>query len=155
MSPATIPEVSNSVRCCAKMFPVTAPPTITSRAVTSPTTDAPCPITTRSARLIEPSRRPSIRSAPSVSRSPVTAMCESRTEKFVVGMGDDSRRLNKLMTPRGRDYDGLQQGVSQQLLNTRRCARTNIEFRLNTATLVLSEINKCLQPGLVTGLTLA
>jgi hypothetical protein len=34
----------------------------------------------------------------------LTEMCESRTEKFVLGIGDVSRRLNRLMAPRGRDY---------------------------------------------------
>ncbi len=50
MSPATIPVDCSSVRCEAKMFPVTEPPTITSRAVMSPTIDAPSPTTIRSAR---------------------------------------------------------------------------------------------------------
>ena len=44
-----------------------------------------------------------MRKAPSVSRSPLTEMWASKTEKFVVGIGDVSRRLNRPMRPHCRD----------------------------------------------------
>src|SRR5258705_3477924 len=151
MSPATMPLDSNSVRCAAKILPVTAPPTTTSRAVMSPTTDAPTPTTMRSARCTDPSMRPSMRSAPSVSMSPCTVTCESSTEKLVLGIGDVSRRLNRLMEPHeGERNPWTIQKRSKQSLKTGQFARSNIRKK---RMLVVADckINKCLNDGVTQG----